>query len=183
MRLIPFLVAAALTVSSLAASPAAADTETASSFSAAEGRPLLLTEVAPTGRADSNDMFLPVDPKPSVTPIPETADPSVAIPLFFRLLEAVEQGRYAVAVGLGLMLLTFLAVRIPQVRELVPKRFAATYLMGVGVLGSLGVALASGLPPGRAVFASIVCSALAIAFWESALKHVWDWMQPKIGPA
>lgn len=125
----------------------------------------------------SMSLAIAATPTPAATPIPETADPSVAIPLVLKLVEAVEEGRWAVAAGFALMILTFLALRIPQVRGRVPKDYTATFLLGMSLLGSFGAALASGTPPGRAALAGLVCSSLAIAFYEGVFRHLvklWD---------
>lgn len=120
-------------------------------------------------------------PAPAVTPIPETADPSAALPLVMKLVEAVEQGQYAIAAGLALMILTFLATRIPAIRAKVPKDYTATFLLGTALFGSFGASLAGGAAPGRAAFAALVCSSMAIAFHEAVAKHVIKAWQARSG--
>lgn len=191
MRLALLLAAAivAAPTPSLASTP-----EEISAYAAADG-PLLARDVGPSTSSPaskklqvdpSTGIAIPMDPTAAAapTPIPPENDLIAAIPLAMKLIEAIEQGQYAIAVGLALMILTFVAIRLPAATAWVPKKYAATAVLAVGLLSSLGVALASGVPPGRAAFASLVCSALAIAFWEGVVKHVWDFMaKPKIGPA
>lgn len=111
-------------------------------------------------------------PAPAVTPIPADADPAAALPAVLKALEAAQEGRYAIAIGFALMAATFLAIRIPGIRDRVPKDYTATFLLGTALFGSFGAALAGGAEPGKAAFTALVCSSMAIAFWEGAVKHI-----------
>lgn len=121
-------------------------------------------------------------PAPAVTPIPDTADPSAALPFALQALEAAQQGRWSIAIGFALMALTFLALRLPTVRDRVPKDYAASFLLGMALLGSFGASLVSGADPGKAAFTALICSSMAIAFWEAfgkvALKLWAKWTTP-----
>ena len=110
-------------------------------------------------------------PAPAVTPIPETADPSAVLPLLARFVEAAQRKDYALAGGLALMIVTFLAIRFGKDR--VPKDYMATLLLGCSVFGGFGAALVSGIPPAKAAWTFLVFSALAIAFWEGVGKIVY----------
>ena len=94
------------------------------------------------------------------------------VPLVLRAIEALERKDYAVGIGLLLMIATFVMTRVPVARNLVPKQYVASALLGAALIGAFGSALASGMPVGRAALAFLLCSASAIAFWEGIAKHV-----------
>ena len=109
---------------------------------------------------------------PIPTPLASDADPTSVVPIAVRAIEAIERKDYAIAAGLVLMIVTFVATRIAVVRAFIPKDYVATVLLGVSAVGGFGAALATGVSPGRAAFAFLLCSASAVAFWEGVAKHV-----------
>ena len=113
--------------------------------------------------------------EPIVTPLPSNADPTVIVPLALQIARAIEREEYAVAAGFVLMLATFGLTRLEASRSFVPKKYTATALLLIAVLGGFGSALATGMNPERAAMAFLLCSSSAIAFWEGVAKHAYAW--------
>ena len=89
------------------------------------------------------------------------------------LVEMVKAGKWGMAVGLALVLLTK-AVKWGAVsleRE-IPKNWQPWIAALLGVVGSVGVALAAGIVWWEAVLAGLFVGSSAAGLWSLAIKHL-----------
>ncbi len=102
-------------------------------------------------------------------------DPEEAILLIEQLVKAAQAGQWQLFVGLLLTLIVWI-LRKFNIIKFVPSKAVPWVAAAIGMVGYLGVSLASGLALLPAILQGILVGAAAVGLWEMIGQHV---LKPK----
>jgi hypothetical protein len=105
------------------------------------------------------------DAKP--TP-PET--PGEAFSLIKQIINAVKTGKWALLVGLVVMLLTFIVNKL--IKEKIPRNVLPWLAIGLGVIGNTAFALSTGVPWMDAILGGVNHGLVAAGGWSAIGKYL-----------
>jgi hypothetical protein len=88
------------------------------------------------------------------------------------LVAAAKGGHWSLFFGVLLTLLVWLLDKFVKIKDKVGKAAMPWVATGLGVLGTLGIALSSGLPVGEALLQGFLTGASAVGLWELLFKHL-----------
>ena len=121
---------------------------------------------------------LPAEPKPEEPKAEEPAkdaevpaDYNEAAETVSLLVKAVQDKNWALAIGLLLTLLVFVANKF-GLKEKVGSKAVPWVATGLATAAALGISLANGLPVTDAVSQGILAGLTAIGGWEMLFKHI-----------
>lgn len=123
--------------------------------------------------ADATDA---VDAGSEVTPTPAPPAPPENIEDASKsldfLISAAKGGHWGLFFGVLLTLLVWLLDKFVKIKEKAGAKAMPWVAAGLGVAGTLGIALSGGLPIGEALIQGLVTGASAVGFWELLFQHL-----------
>ena len=144
-----------------------------------EGAPV---EAAPAPAETKPVLKVVEEPKAAATTDPIPDDPEEAILLIEQLVKAAQAGQWQLFVGL---LLTFIVwvLRKFNIISFLPSKAVPWVAAAIGMLGYLGVSLASGLALLPAILQGLLVGAAAVGLWEMLGKHILKKKKAEAPPA
>jgi len=139
---------------------------------AAEAAPAEAAEAAPAPAAKPV-LKVAEEPKAATTDLPD--DPEEAILLIEQLVKAAQAGQWQLFVGLLLTLIVWI-LRKFNILNFLPSKAVPWVAAAIGMLGYLGVSLASGLALLPAILQGLLVGAAAVGLWEMLGQH---FLKPK----
>jgi len=109
------------------------------------------------------------DEKPEVK-VPET--PQEVVEEVSFLIRAAKSGQWSLFAGFLILVLIWVSNKM-GLREKVGKKALPWISVGLGVLASIGVMLATGIPVDEAIIAGILAGLAATGGWELIMKHLF----------
>lgn len=138
------------------------------------------TEDATDASEDAADPGSEVTPTPAppVAPdAPETVE-DASESLDF-LVEAAKGGHWGLFFGVLLTLLVWLLDKLVNLKAKVGKKAMPWVAAGMGIMGTVGIALSSGLPVADALVQGLVTGASAVGLWELVFQHLLKKKEPE----
>ena len=85
---------------------------------------------------------------------------------------AAKGGHWSLALGILLTLLVWFLDRILKLKDRVGSKALPWVAAGLGIMATMGISLASGLPLGEGLVQGFMTGATAVGLWELLYKHV-----------
>lgn len=127
--------------------------------------------IKPPGTATPVTEEVKVESKEPAKEVEVPEDYNEAAETVSLLVKAVQDKNWALAIGLLLTLLVFVANKF-GLREKVGSKAVPWIATGLATVAALGVSLANGLPVTDAISQGILAGLTAIGGWEMLFKHV-----------
>ena len=132
-----------------------------------------VSDVKPAEAAPAADAKPVLKVVEKADPIPD--DPEEVILLIEQLVKAAQAGQWQLFVGLLLTLIVWI-LRKFNIIKFMPDKAIPWFAAGIGMLGYLGVSLASGLALLPAILQGLLVGAAAVGLWEMIGQH---FLKPK----
>lgn len=134
----------------------------------------VLIDAAPNASLPAVDAGVSlVDAAPATisTPPKSIQTPEDATAAVDFMVEAGRLGAWPLFSGMLILFLIWFADKVFQVKKRVPKRVVPWIAAGLGILGSVGVMLITGLPVASAIIQGFLSGATSVGLWEMLFKN------------